>query len=73
MNEELQENEIQNHIKTILNKNFFIYISCFEFIVCYLESLLDLMIKLGRVKLKKKNSSLVPYHIVPYLTVDTHT
>ena len=50
MNEELQENEIQNHIKTILNKNFFIYISCFEFIVCYLESLLDLMIKLGGVK-----------------------
>ena len=33
MNEELQENEIQNHIKKILNKNFFIYISCFEFIV----------------------------------------
>ena len=50
MNEELQEHEIQNHIKTILNKNFFIYISCFEFIVCYLESLLDLMIKLGGVK-----------------------
>ena len=72
MNEELQEHEIQNHIKTILIKNFFIYISCFEFIVCYLESLLDLMIKLGNVKLKK-NSSLVPYHIVPYLTVDTHT
>ena len=54
MNEELQEHEIQNHIKTILNKNFFIYISCFEFKVCYLESLLDLMIKLGVVKLKKK-------------------
>ena len=54
MNEELQEHEIQNHIKTILIKNFFIYISCFEFIVCYLESLLDLMIKLGVVKLKKK-------------------
>ena len=53
MNEELLEHEIQNHIKTILIKNFFIYISCFEFIVCYLESLLDLMIKLGGVELKK--------------------